>query len=122
MADIKDLLELVRTFRDERSWKQFHTVKDMHLSLSIEVAELGEHFQWKGEEEILSSLDEKRESIGHELADCFYWLLLLSHDLGIDLEQSLRDKLQQNAAKYPIAEAFGRKEKYTELPSSKDRK
>ncbi|HJV32496.1 MAG TPA: MazG-like family protein [Patescibacteria group bacterium] len=41
------------------------------------------------------------------------YLLFLSHDLGVDLEQAVLDKLEENAKKYPVEKAKGRSDKYT---------
>ena len=42
------LLERLRRFRDDRNWAQFHSPKNLAMSVSIEAAELLEHFQWSG--------------------------------------------------------------------------
>ena len=108
-------MEEVRSFRDARDWKQFHNSKDMLLSLYLEVAELGEHLQWKSEEEFLSWLEDNRVDFAEELADVLYWVLLIAHDSGVDLAQAFKSKMKQNAEKYPVEKAKGRKEKYTNL-------
>ncbi|MBN8548949.1 MAG: nucleotide pyrophosphohydrolase [Deltaproteobacteria bacterium] len=112
---IEELTDSVVAFRDARNWKQFHTSKDMLLSLSIEVAELTEHFQWKSEDEIKEYLQEEREQVGNELADVLYWVLLLGHDLGIDLSAAFTRKMQQNEAKYPVEKSRGSAAKYDKL-------
>ena len=40
--------EKALSFRDERDWGQFHNLKDLAVSISIESAELLEVFQWSG--------------------------------------------------------------------------
>ena len=47
MNELNQIIEQIKQFRDERDWKQFHTHKDMALSVVLEAAELAEHFQWK---------------------------------------------------------------------------
>ena len=114
-----ELAQKAVSFRDQRDWKQFHTVKDMLLSLSLEVAELSEHFQWKNEEESLEYISRARREIGEELSDVLYWILLISSDFGINLEESFERKLEANSRKYPVSEFKGRKDKYvrsSELP------
>ena len=106
---------LVVDFRDERDWEQFHNPKDMAISLSLEAAEVLEHFQWKTPEEIKSHLSTNKREISEELADVLYWVLLMSHDMDIDIAQSFRAKLEKNAAKYPIEKSKGSHKKYTEL-------
>lgn len=115
MPQITELTELILRFRDARDWAQFHKPKDVALSLILEAAELAEHFQWKGEDEIRAYVAANRQAIGEELADVLYWVLLLSHDLEIDLERALRDKMERNEAKYPVDKARGRHTKYTEF-------
>lgn len=108
------LLDRVLRFRDERDWEQFHNPKDMAISLALESNELLEIFQWKSREEVEDKLNELRSSIGSELADVLYWVLLMSHDLKIDLLEAFEKKMKENETKYPVKKAKGRKDKYTE--------
>ena len=43
-----ETIRRVIQFRDDREWRQFHTPKDLAISLSLEAAELLEIFQWSG--------------------------------------------------------------------------
>ena len=43
---IAELRQLVASFVAERDWNQFHSPKNLSMSLAIEAAELMEHFQW----------------------------------------------------------------------------
>lgn len=113
MSSLKRCTDEVVRFRDERDWKQFHTSKDMLLSLYLEVAELGEHLQWKTEAEFETWLSNNRAVFGEELADIFYWVLLIAHDTGVDLEKAFESKMGRNRSKYPVDEARGKKLKYT---------
>jgi len=115
MADIKKLTREVLKFRDARDWKQFHNPKDVAISMALEAAELLEHFQWKTPAEIAAHVKAGKEEIGDELADVLYWVLLLGHDLKIDVSLALRKKLVKNAVKYPLAKAKGRITKYNKL-------
>jgi NTP pyrophosphatase (non-canonical NTP hydrolase) len=112
---LRELTELVLRFRDERDWKQFHTPKDLALSLSLEAAEVLELFQWKNGEELEKHLRENRQRLGEELSDVLYWLLLMAHDNKIDLSAAFRKKMRQNEKKYPAAKSKGSSKKYTEL-------
>lgn len=112
---LQQLTQRIIAFRDARDWKQFHTPKDMAISLSLEAAEVLEHFQWKNAAEMESYVQTHRTKIGEELADTLYCVLLLSYDLGIDVLQALDEKLQKNEAKYPVEKAKGKHTKYTEL-------
>ena len=115
MADIKRLTRAILRFRDERDWKQFHNPKDVAISLALEAAELLEHFQWKTPAQIKAHLKAEKENVADELADVLYWVLVLSHDLGIDPARAVEKKLVKNARKYPVAKSRGRITKYNRL-------
>ena len=74
MEPLQELIETLVSFRDERNWKQFQTLKNLAIAISVEAAELLEHFQWRREEGILS-FEEKRE-VTKEVADVFLYILL----------------------------------------------
>lgn len=115
MSDLKALAAKVVAFRDERDWKQFHNPKDLALSLMLESAELVELFQWKDAAATERTALTQKTELSDELADVLYYVLLLAHDLNVDLPQALATKLEKNAAKYPIDKARGSNKKYTEL-------
>lgn len=115
MSDIKELTKKIIAFRDARDWKQFHNPKDVALSLMLEAAEVGEHFQWKNEKEIKKYLKERKKDVADELADVLYWVLLLSHDLGIDISKASQRKLEKTSKKYPISKSHGNHKKYNQL-------
>jgi NTP pyrophosphatase (non-canonical NTP hydrolase) len=109
---LKHLQQKIIEFRDARNWKQFHTPKDLAISLSLEAGEFLENFQWKSSEE---AVRENFENMKDELADVVIYALLLAHELGIDLEEAIINKMKKNEQKYPIEKSFGSKKKYTEL-------
>ncbi|WP_031463596.1 nucleotide pyrophosphohydrolase [Paenibacillus polymyxa] len=111
---IKDLTSKVIQFRDDRNWKQFHNPKDLSISLALEASELLENFQWKSNEEALTK---KLDNIKEELADVLIYSLLLAHELELDVEGIILDKLAKNNVKYSVSEAYGSNKKYTELGS-----
>ncbi|MES2437135.1 MAG: nucleotide pyrophosphohydrolase [Patescibacteria group bacterium] len=115
MSEIKDLTKRIVDFRDKRDWKQFHNAKDMALSLVLEATEVLEHFQWKKEGDIENYLVENKDKVGEELADVLYWVLLMSHDLGLDIKKLFEEKMKQNEAKYSVEKAKGKSDKYTKL-------
>ena len=115
MGDISDLQQRVIAFRDARNWKQFHNHKDLAISLVLEASELLEHFQWKTPEEIKTHLTTHKSEVSDELADVLYWLLLMAHDLEIDLQEAFVHKLAKNETKYPVNKARNNHKKYTEL-------
>lgn len=109
------LMESLLQFRDEREWKQFHTFRTLATSIVLEAAELAEISQWTRDEDLAATIQERRERIEHEVADIAILLSYLVHDLGIDLEQAVRAKLEVNAGKYPVAKSRGSIRKYNEL-------
>ena len=114
--DKLDLLkQKIIEFRDKRDWKQFHNPKDVALSLVLEATEVMEYFQWKSREEIEKYIKTNKDEIGEELADVLYWVLLMSHDLKIDVLEALEKKIIKNEEKYPVEKAKGRHTKYNKL-------
>lgn len=107
-----ETIRRVLKFRDDRDWRQFHTPKDLAISLSLEAAELLEVFQWSGAD--LECRD-KLERIREELADVMSCCVLMADVCGLDLDEILREKVAKNEAKYPVEKARGRADKYTEL-------
>lgn len=115
MPKLEELVSRIVSFRDARNWKQFNNPKDCALSLTLEAAELMEHFQWKNPAEIDRHLVEHRQEIGEELADVLYWVLLMGNDFHIDVLDALEKKIAKNESKYPIEKAKGVHTKYTSL-------
>ncbi|MEI8249039.1 MAG: nucleotide pyrophosphohydrolase [Candidatus Taylorbacteria bacterium] len=112
---MKSLIDRIIKFRDARDWKQFHNPKDVALSLVLEATEVMEHFQWKNKEEMEEYVKTHKGEIAEELADTLYWILLMSHDLNIDILDALEKKIEKNESKYPVDKAKGKHTKYTEL-------
>jgi dCTP diphosphatase len=115
MKNLKDLTARIIAFRDARDWKQFHNPKDVALSLVLEAGEVMEHFQWKSKDEMNKYVVDSKEEISEELADVLYWVLLMSHDLNIDILKSLEKKIKKNESKYPVEKSKGNHTKYTKL-------
>ena len=107
---LADLRETVRRFVDERDWRQFHSPKNLSMSLAIEAAELMEHFQWIdiAESRQLKEDAAKLSAVRDEIADVLCYLLALANELELDLSQAIRDKMVKNAAKYPAERSRGR--------------
>jgi len=119
MDVLKRLTDAANGFRDERDWRQFHNPKDLATGLSLEAAEVLEHFLWKNGDKVTEYLEGGgKAELRKELADVMIYLLFMAHDLGIDLEQAVIDKLAENAKKYPVEKAKGRSDKYTSYQSS----
>jgi dCTP diphosphatase len=99
--DQKKLQERLRTFADERDWHQFHSPKNLSMALSVEVAELLEHFQWLTEKQSSSPESVDLEEIASEIADIQIYLVMIADKLGVDIEKAVYDKIAVNAVKYP---------------------
>lgn len=112
---IKGLTKRVTDIRDARNWKQFHNPKDVALSLVLEATEVLEHVQWKNGQELTDYVASHKQEIGEELSDVLYWVLLMSHDLDIDLPHAFEEKMKKNELRYPVEKARGVNKKYTEL-------
>lgn len=112
---LAELTARVLRHRDERDWAQFHTPKELAVSLVVESAELLALMQWKSGEELKATVERRREQLRDELADVLHSVLLLASDLGVDLGVALEQKLVKDAAKYPVEKSKGRAEKYTDL-------
>ncbi|GBE44376.1 MAG TPA: nucleotide pyrophosphohydrolase [Rhizobiales bacterium] len=114
---LKELTKRLTGFRDERDWKQFHSLKNLILSLSLESAELLELTQWKSDEEIEQEISDPafRERLGEECADILLYLLLIAERADIDLARAGAGKITLNEAKYPVEKARGNARKYTDL-------
>jgi NTP pyrophosphatase (non-canonical NTP hydrolase) len=115
MADsLNELKQKLEDFVAERDWAQFHSPKNLAMAMIVEAAELVEHFQWNTEAESHVLSAEKREQVGHELADTFVYLLRISQVLNIDLIEAANNKIALNAVKYPVEKARGKNNKYTD--------
>lgn len=112
--ELLELRELVRAFVVERDWDQFHTPKNLAMSLCIEAAELLEPFQWlpSGTREELTP--KQLENIRHEMADVLIYLLRIADKFEVDLASAVRKKLELNALKYPATRVRGDARKYDE--------
>ena len=112
---LAELSNLVLDFRHERDWKQFHNPKDQALSLVLEAAEFLELMQWRNGRELEKFLKQNKARVEEELADVLGWVLLIAHDLKIDLADAFARKVELNKKKYPVEKARGSARKYTEL-------
>ena len=109
------LIENIRAFASKRDWEQFHSPKNLAMALSVEVAEVVEHFQWLTQEQSKRLDHEKREKIREEIGDVMIYLARLADCLGIDPVRAAEEKMRINETKYPVAKARGLASKYTEL-------
>ena len=107
-----ETIRRVVNFRDARNWRQFHTPKDLAISMNLEAAELLELFQWScADLECAGNRDKLKE----ELADVLSYCILMADVCGFDLDTITNEKISKNEAKYPVEKAYGKADKYTKL-------
>ena len=107
-----ETIQRVLKFRDDRNWRQFHTPKDLAISMNLEAAELLELFQWSGTD---LECGHQRDKLREELADVLSYCILMADVCGFDLDEIMNEKVAKNEAKYPVEKARGNAAKYTEL-------
>jgi len=107
---IAELKRRVNDFVDRRDWHQFHSPKNLSMSLAIEAAELMEHFQWLSVEQSrrVADVPDQLAAVGEELADVLCYALAMANELRLDLSTAVRRKLEKNERKYPAEEYRGR--------------
>lgn len=108
----KETENMILKFRDDRNWKQFHTPKDLAISITLEAAELLEVFQWSGTD---VSIDGKIDRIKEELADVINYCVLMADICGFDIDEIVKEKIKLNSEKYPIDKSYGTSKKYTDF-------
>jgi NTP pyrophosphatase (non-canonical NTP hydrolase) len=101
-------IDRIRKFTDDRDWQQFHTPSNLAKSISIEANELLECFQW-------SDSDYDIRHVKEELADVLVYCRNMLDTLGLDEDEIVNAKMDQNEAKYPIEKARGSSAKYDRL-------
>jgi NTP pyrophosphatase (non-canonical NTP hydrolase) len=111
---VNDLRDAIKAFIGERDWGQFHSPKNLAMALSVEVAEIVEHFQWLTEEQSRNLPPEKLAEVREEIGDVMIYLTELADKLGIDPVEAAKAKVEINSKKYPAALVKGNASKYTE--------
>jgi NTP pyrophosphatase (non-canonical NTP hydrolase) len=101
ITDLVTLRDALRAFCAARDWHRFHTPKNLVMALSVEAAELVEHFQWATPEESQNLSAEQHAAVADEIADVLIYLTELADVLGIDPITAAREKIVKNAVKYP---------------------
>ena len=111
----KALRRKLLKFRRDRDWEQFHSPRTLAIAISVEAAELLEHFQWIQEVDVAKQAEQARVNIAHEIADLVILLTYIANDLDLDIDKIVREKLRINKSKYPVAKSRGSPRKYTSL-------
>lgn len=104
---MEKLINQIRQFTKERDWEPFHTPENLAKSISIEAAELLEHFQWDN--------SFNKTEVCEELADVMIYCIQMADALQVDIKDIMADKMIKNAKKYPVEKSKGNSKKYTEL-------
>ena len=103
-----DTINRIRKFTEDRDWDQFHTPANLAKSIAIEACELLECFQWSDTEYDVNHVSE-------ELADVLVYCRNMLDKLGLDEDEIVNCKMDQNEAKYPVEKARGSAAKYDSL-------
>ena len=112
---IDTLKKSMRSFVDERDWKQFHTPKNISMALAVEAAELMEHFMWVDSSKDEKQLEINRDMVEQEVADIAAYLLSLCTYYDIDLTQAFERKKKLNEKKYSLEKSKAFTKKFTSL-------
>ena len=102
-----ELMQELIKFQTDRDWEQFHTPENLAKSISIEAAELLEHFQWNKEYD--------KEEVVDELADVLNYCFLMADALDVDVKEIILNKMEKTAKKYPVEKSKGISTKYDKL-------
>lgn len=103
----QETIDRIRKFSIDRNWDQFHTPANLAKSIAIEAGELLECYQWSDEAD--------PEHVKQELADVIVYCRNMLDALGLDEDEIVNAKMEQNEEKYPVGKAYGSNKKYTEL-------
>lgn len=107
-TSVEDLKDDMRQFVAERDWRQFHSPKNLSMSIAIEAAELMEHFQWLTQSQSRQLDAASIEMVGEELADVLCYALAMANELELDIAKTVREKMEKNRSKYPAEQFRGR--------------
>ena len=105
----------LREFAKERNWEQFHTLKNLAISINLESSELLEIFQWEKEDFTSKNNKSVKARIEEEIADILLYLIRFADLSKIDLEKVCLEKIELNKKKYPINLSKGKSTKYSRL-------
>ena len=104
----EETINRIRKFTEDRDWDQFHSPANLAKSIAIEACELLECFQW-------SDTEYEIDHVSEELADVIVYCQNMLDKLGLDEDEIVNRKMDQNEAKYPVEKARGNAAKYDSL-------
>lgn len=107
---IAELKRILGEFVDQRDWRQFHSPKNLAMSLAIEAAELMEHFQWLdiSDSRAVVHQPDRKQAIAEEIADVLCYTLAIANSMELDLAAAFEHKMAKNRLKYPADQFRGR--------------
>jgi NTP pyrophosphatase (non-canonical NTP hydrolase) len=114
MNNLNDISHYLTAFAKARDWEQYHSPKNLCMALSVECAELMEHFQWLTEAQSHQLSPEQQEAVGEEIVDVLLYSIRLASVLNLDLPNAIQQKTQKNEAKYPVDKVKGSAKKYNQ--------
>ena len=103
----QETIDRIRKFSTDRNWDQFHTPANLAKSIAIEAGELLECYQWSDEA--------NPEHVKQELADVIVYCRNMLDALGLDEDEIVNAKMDQNEEKYPVKKAYGSNKTDTEF-------
>jgi len=100
---VVELKHLIAGFVKSRNWEQFHSAKNLAMSISIEAAELMEHFQWLDVEESKQFMKDHsfKTQVADELADVLIYCISFANQHEIDISEAIRTKMAKNEDRFP---------------------
>jgi dCTP diphosphatase len=111
--DIENISTKLQKFTQDRDWDQYHSPKNLAISLAVEAGELLEIFQWLPEN--LPCDETVHKKAAEEIADILIYAIMFSRKMGIDIERAVLEKIEVNERKYPVDKAKGISKKYNEF-------
>ena len=103
----QETIDRIRRFTADRDWDRFHTPANLAKSIAIEAGELLECYQWSEEADT--------GHVREELADVLVYCRNMLDVLGLDEDEIINAKMDQNEKKYPVEKAYGSNRKYTDF-------
>ena len=103
----QETIDRIRKFSSDRNWDQFHTPANLAKSIAIEAGELLECYQWSDDADL--------QHVQEELADVIVYCRNMLDALGLDEDEIVNRKMDQNESKYPVDKAKGKSDKYNQL-------
>ena len=103
----QETIDRIRRFTSDREWEMFHTPANLAKSISVEANELLECYQWSDDADL--------QHMQEELADVIVYCRNMLDALGLDEDEIVNRKMDQNESKYPVDKAKGKSDKYNQL-------